>query len=181
MVEKNKYQKTFLIRKKIAGVNLVELMISLSIMAILAAIAAPNFTVWMNNMKIKSHTENIFTGVSEARAEAIKKNTSVYFSVDSNGSWTVNNALDDSIIFLNNQAGSINSVNIMPNPSTATKITFNGWGRVITNADTSDTIQSISIDPTSTNGNVYSSLITLNSGGGVSYCSYNPSSTHICP
>lgn len=166
--------------KNNAGVNLIELMISLTIMGILAAIAAPSFETWMNNMKIKTNTENIFAGIADARAEAIKLNSSVSFVMDDKGSWNVIDVSSDKVILENKQSSTLDTVSASASPSGANTITFNGFGRVIPNADTSATITEVSIESSSSNTSVYSSRITMDAGGGVSYCSYNPSSLHPC-
>lgn len=180
MLDKKRKNKKILIYKNNAGVNLVELMISLSIMAILTAMAAPSFEVWMSNMKVKSNTENVFSGISEARAEAIKINAPVYFKIENTGSWTITNTLNNSTVLLNKQKGTGNFVTVTTTPSESNIITFNGFGRVIKNKNDSETITDILIESTSAKSNVYSSKINLNSGGVVSYCSENPNSPNTC-
>ena len=62
-----------------AGFTLIELMIGLAIMALLIALAAPSFTTMIANSKVRSQAESIFNGLQLARAEALKRNTTVQF------------------------------------------------------------------------------------------------------
>lgn len=61
------------------GVTLIELAIGIAIVAILTVLALPNFTAWMQNSQIRVAADAIQNGISIARAEAIRRNTSVRF------------------------------------------------------------------------------------------------------
>lgn len=82
------------------GMNLIELMIGLAIFAILVTMAVPTFATWMRNTQIRNAAQSIQNGLQLARAEAVKRNKSVRFSLvtsvgndcalsTSDGNWVV--------------------------------------------------------------------------------------------
>lgn len=60
-----------------AGFTVVELLVVLSIVAVLAAMAGPSFSAMMNSYKQKSTASLVYTDLNLARNEAIKRNTRV--------------------------------------------------------------------------------------------------------
>jgi len=69
--------------KILRGFSLVELMVGIAIFSILAALAAPSFSTWIVNAKIRTTAESIQTGLQIARTEAVKRNTTVRFQLTS--------------------------------------------------------------------------------------------------
>lgn len=61
------------------GFNLVEAMVTLSVLGLLIAMALPSMSDWMNSTKVRTVAENAQTGLQRARAEAIKRNKVVTF------------------------------------------------------------------------------------------------------
>lgn len=70
------------------GFTLVELMIGITILAILLGIAVPNFQTWFQNIQIRNAAESITNGLQRARAEAVTRNTTVRFQFTNNLSAT---------------------------------------------------------------------------------------------
>ncbi len=64
-------------RQRQTGFTLVELVITLAIVAILISIAAPSFRDALRNARLTSVTNDIVVGVQMARAESIKRNRQV--------------------------------------------------------------------------------------------------------
>lgn len=65
------------------GVTLIELAIGLVVLAILLATALPSFSTWIQNSKIRTAAESIQNGLQLAKAEAVRRNTSVQFVLTS--------------------------------------------------------------------------------------------------
>lgn len=73
------------------GVTLIELMIGLTIAAILLTIGAPSFSEWIQNMRIRNAAESIVSGFQITRTEAVKRNATVRFQLAGSGTdsgWT---------------------------------------------------------------------------------------------
>lgn len=68
---------------------MIELMIGLIVAAILLAMGVPTFSTFMQNSKIRNAAESLQNGLSLARAEAVKRNTTVEFVLGANTSWQI--------------------------------------------------------------------------------------------
>lgn len=63
------------------GFTLIEMMIALAIVALVLAIGAPNFSVWLQNTQIRNAAESIKSGLVFAQMEAMRRNTPVRFQL----------------------------------------------------------------------------------------------------
>src|SRR5437868_9448241 len=70
------------------GFTLIELMIALSIFALLAFLALPIYSSFMGNSQIRNAAENSLSGVRVAEAAAIEGNSRAKFVMDANA-WSV--------------------------------------------------------------------------------------------
>lgn len=61
------------------GFGLIEMMITVSIMALLMAAVAPSMTEWIVNTRLRGSAEITLAGLQKARAEAIKSNQVMTF------------------------------------------------------------------------------------------------------
>ena len=86
------------------GFSLIELMVALTIVAILLAVAVPGISTWIRNASVRATAESIQSGLQMARVEAVRRNTIVRFQLVStlstgcdgsttSGNWIV--SLDD--------------------------------------------------------------------------------------
>jgi len=61
------------------GFTLVELMISIALLAVLMALAAPSFSIWIRNTQVRTMSEALANGVRLAQTEAVRRNRQVVF------------------------------------------------------------------------------------------------------
>ena len=113
-----------------AGFTLIELMISLVILAILLSLGMPAFTGILESSRTKAAASGFAMGLQRARAEAISRNTLVTFTPSGAG-WTTTAPNRDSpplIETVDVKAGGESSGGFVTvTPSTA--VVFNGLGR----------------------------------------------------
>ncbi|MFZ2541189.1 MAG: GspH/FimT family pseudopilin, partial [Gallionella sp.] len=64
---------------KSSGFTLIELMITLVILAIAMALGIPSYRDWVQNTQIRNAAESVQNGLQRARAEAVGRNTNVAF------------------------------------------------------------------------------------------------------
>ncbi|HEY9379822.1 MAG TPA: GspH/FimT family pseudopilin, partial [Burkholderiales bacterium] len=79
-----------LIRHHQRGFSLIELMIGLTLVAMLLTFGMPSFTVWLQNTRIRSAAEALQSGLQLARAEAVRRNTSTVFTLTNSAPITAN-------------------------------------------------------------------------------------------
>jgi len=154
-----------------AGFTLIELMITIVILAILLFIALPNFAVWMQNSQIRTAGEAVLNGMQLARAEAIRRNVNVELRLDASSGWTASVPTTAEVIQSRVAGeGSATSV-VTTTPAGATTITFNGFGSITTNNDATPTITEIKIDSSSIAAADSRELcILVRAGGNIRLC-----------
>lgn len=76
-------------RHNLKGMTLVEIMVALAVVIILFAAAAPNFSTWIQNTRIRTAADAIQNGLSLARSEAVHRNTIAQFVSCGGGAWDV--------------------------------------------------------------------------------------------
>lgn len=74
------------------GLTLIELMVTLAVVAMLMAAVAPTLGVWITNQKVRNTATSIVSGLQYARSEAVRRNRPVTFWLVRSGSAT---RLDD--------------------------------------------------------------------------------------
>jgi type IV fimbrial biogenesis protein FimT len=78
------------IKYKELGLTLVELLVTIAVIGVLATLAIPSYTAWIQNSRIRTAAESIQTGIQMARAEAVSRNASVQLDFrGTNSAWTV--------------------------------------------------------------------------------------------
>lgn len=116
------------------GFTLIELMISVALLAVLLGIAVPNFQTWALNAQVRNAAESVANGLQRARAEAVARNTDVEFVLGTDSSWLVRVASD--LTPIESRASSEGSKNVTIEAlasdlaTAATTITYNNLGGV---------------------------------------------------
>lgn len=72
-------------RRRLRGFTAIELMVTISILAILAAIAAPSFTPLMERWRVRQAAEALQSSIYYARSEAIKRGGGI--TLEPNDDW----------------------------------------------------------------------------------------------
>jgi type IV fimbrial biogenesis protein FimT len=122
-------------KQKSAGFTLIELMITVSIVAILASIALPSFKAMLRQSQTLNAAEAIVNGLQKARAEAVARNANVDFVLGIATSWTVQLSGGGTVIETRaSNEGSVSTTRAVL-PTTATTVTYNSFGRVANGAD----------------------------------------------
>lgn len=165
------------------GLTLIELMISISIMAILITFTLPNFSTWMLNMKMRNLVESISMGIKDARALAIKSGKNKTIKIFEDGSWVILPSVysEENSPILSGKNGNIgDKILIINEPSNTDLIKFNAYGSILTyeNSNSQERldyqnghIKKINIDLKNPINGVVPFKIIIGNGGGVIVCS----------
>lgn len=82
--------------KRTRGFTVIELMVTLAILAIMMGLGVPSFRAFISSQKIKNGSYELMSTLVLARSEAVKRNTSVTVTPSSstawNNGWTVTGA-----------------------------------------------------------------------------------------
>ncbi len=65
--------------KRHSGFTLVELMVTIALLAILLALAMPSFSTWIRNAQVRTVSDSLQGGIRLAQAEAIRRHRQVVF------------------------------------------------------------------------------------------------------
>ncbi len=68
------------------GLTLIELMVALVVLGGLLVLAMPSVGQWLRNIQIRNAGESLISGLQQARAEAVRRNQNVIFSLVSTAS-----------------------------------------------------------------------------------------------
>lgn len=172
---------------KPSGFSLIELMIGITILAILLGLALPSFQTWLKNTQIRNAAESITNGLQRARAEAVALNTNVAFVLGADSSWTVDYVVSPPAPPppappparpIDSRSATEGSKNVTLTAlaadlaTPATTITYNNLGQVVVNA-ASLTRVNLGID--SNHDGVFDTgyqnlRVEINAGGGARTC-----------
>ncbi len=148
------------------GVTLIELVVSLAVMLILASVALPSFTSYLRGIAVRSSSETVFQGLQLARAEAVRRNTRVRFVIASDTGWTVSTDAGTSIQSKPASEGGT-GMTVIFTPGASRRVTFNAFGQVTDNADSSQALTQIDF---SASGTTVTRSVEIGTGGELSLC-----------
>jgi type IV fimbrial biogenesis protein FimT len=154
------------IQKTIKGFTLVEVLIAVTILAVLLVMGVPEFQKFLVNRAVRSATDSLYSGLQVARANAIRTNNPTVFRLvpvggtalsvkDSNatsggmatfpnGGWevfqvvpTASGAGSTTLEAVESWSGVQSSITLTANPATGVAVTFDSLGRVRATNDVS--------------------------------------------
>lgn len=159
-------------QNKIAsGFTLVEMMIAIAIFALLVLAALPEVRIWVQNTQIRTAAEGILNGMQLARTEAVRRNTNIELEMTGVSGWSVKVASSGTVVQSRASGEGSGSAVLVIKPDGATKATFNGLGRLVTNGDGSDSITEIKVDsPAIDAASTRELCVTVGTGGAVRLC-----------
>lgn len=88
--------------KGMAGFTLVELMIVLTLLAVLATLAVPSFTSTIERNRLQTQADELKSLLLYARGEAVSQKVTITVAVDSNDLWSVRRGDADALRQLKN-------------------------------------------------------------------------------
>jgi type IV fimbrial biogenesis protein FimT len=109
------------------GFTMTELMVTVGVVAILAALAVPTMRDVIANSRIRASSESIQNGLAQARAEAVRLNTQVEFVLASTG-WQVRKVSDATVLHQSSGREGSTGLTITKTPAAADRITYNAFG-----------------------------------------------------
>jgi len=169
---------------RMRGFTLIELIVTVTVAGILAAIAVPSFQGIIANARTRSTAESFNLALQLARSEAIKRNARVSFRFTTAGAWTVCSAVSTTvqtsctptsgIVQVKDAAEASGNVTIAPTPNDAAMVTFTETGRpyldaslALKNPDGTNEVSTINFS-SAAGSNSYRVLIT--SAGSIKLC-----------
>jgi len=161
------------------GFSVIELMAAVVILAVTLSVGVPGFSQFIANSQIRSTTESIKNGLQSARAEAIKRNAQVRFTLFADSSWRVGCVVVVAVtcpLVIQTKAareGSTNKITIATTGSN--NIIFTNLG---TPAAVAGQLSQVNVDHTSIAATNSRDLrITIGAGGNTRMCDPNVSTT----
>lgn len=173
------------------GFTLVELMVTVALMALLLGLAAPSFGNWTRNAQVRSVSDTLSNGVRLAQAEAVRRNRQIVFfltnstacttAIASNangGFWSIR-----TVPLLAGEASDVVQCGVISDTAGGVAITgpqalcFNSGGRQVANSTPGTNLVACALDATGTStynvnatGADRALRVTVSLGGQVRMC-----------
>ncbi len=155
------------------GFTVVELMVTLAVVGILAALAVPTMRSVIENSHIRATSQSLQNGLAMARAEAVRLNTQVEFVLTGAG-WSIQRVSDGSLLQQASGKEMAVGTTVTTTPVGSNRVTYDAFGRAvaINPTDASAMVTQIDIVATNPSGTPsYKPLrIQLNNGGLARLC-----------
>lgn len=150
------------------GFTLVELMIALAILAILSALAAPNFSAMIANYRVRTGAEGIISGLQLARAEAVRRNTNVSFTLNTGTGWTLA-VVNPAATIQTRPSGESGTNLLVTSTNNQTTLTFTPTGGV-SGYNTTTNLSQVTVAPPSNVTSGDTLRINILAGGQIRMC-----------
>lgn len=168
---------------KRGGFTLIELMVTIAILGLTLAMAAPSITTWIQNAQIRTAAENILSGLQLARTEAIRRNANIRFTLAATGAgWTVKAESDDVVV--QSMPSNEGTRNVTVTTTGTNDVVFNGFGRTATTI-VADPLTRIDLDSSSLDASDSHELaVVIQDGSEIKMCDpkvTDPKDPRSCP
>jgi type IV fimbrial biogenesis protein FimT len=114
------------------GFTLVEVLISVVVLALLIMVGIPSFTVFIQNSKTRAAADGTLNGLQTARNEAIRRNACVQMKIVNQTGWVVSTCAAPGTPLQSRSESEGSGANVVATISPGgDTISFNGLGRVV--------------------------------------------------
>jgi len=144
------------------GFNLIEILVTLTVLGVLIALGAPSLAEFLQNQQIRAATEAIVNAMQVARGEAIRRNLAVQVVLEPpTAGWTIcestvapcdsTTLTTDATLVIQSRSPEENTGNARVTPvaadlaTPAAAVTFSPLGSVVTNSNGSPTLARVDV------------------------------------
>lgn len=166
---------------KSSGFTLIELMIAITIFALALSLGIPSYRTWVQNTQIRNAAESIGNGIQRARAEAVKRNANVAFTLGTQSSWVVKVVNGGAVVDSRSSGEGSKNVTVAVTPLNSTTITFSSLGTVAANADASAALAQIDLTSSASSADLRNLRVAIGLGGNARVCDPNFGATSTDP
>ena len=154
---------------------MIELLVTMTVAAILLMLALPSYTEFMRNTRIRGTADSIASGLRLAQTEAIRMNQNVEFIVDPATGWTVRDPVTPRDLHTEAFTEGGGQLDVDPSPPGASILTYSPLGQLFlpNNPDATPAMTFVDVRHTLTPSRPLR-VITEALGVGVRVCDPNP-------
>lgn len=158
------------------GFTLIELMITIAIFSITLTFGVSSYRSWVLGSQIRNAAESIQNGIQRARAEAVKCNAKVAFTLGAASAWSVihvdacGTLAAGNVLETRTSGEGSKKVTITATPAGATTITFSSLGTVVASAAT---LSQVDLDSSVASSGARNLRVAIGLGGDPRVCDPN--------
>ena len=169
------------------GFSLLEIIISIAIIAVLMSLGSPAYTNMIANSTIKGAAQAFHDGLQQAKTEAIRRNVPVTFTLQNTSAWSIDvpafgtnttiPGYSSTAVNITSRTPTANETHLVSVSPTPLTLTFYSNGR--TSAGSTIAFSSANATCRSAGGQIDCLNITVSTGGQIRMC--NPALTSPDP